>query len=132
MILTGRELKALCAAVMIQLDVPFPAVDKPRLSAQEQALAEHADAKLIAALHSLEPALPRQSPGWLDLLLDGQSDVVLSTDEVRVIVRIADVCLTILPVNDRDFAIFVGLPEGGIDSLRTAHRKLIASLDDHA
>ena len=132
MILNGGEVKALSGAVMIQQDVPFPEFTKPKLSPRERRLLERADSKLVAAQQSMAPQLPRDTPGWLDLLLNSEREISFTTEEVRILERVANACLTVLPVDDQHLSALVGLRPRGIESLRAAHRKLVLYLDDVA
>lgn len=122
MILTGREMKALRGTLMHHAHIPFVRSIKLTLSSDEQRAADLADEKLKTARQSLEPSSPRDTPGWLDQVLDGQADVALTLEEAIVVARLAGAALAEFD-NDNDLSVLVG-PGVGLAALRSAYSKI--------
>ncbi|HSO31029.1 MAG TPA: hypothetical protein VLT33_00895 [Labilithrix sp.] len=122
MILSGREIKAIRGALMHHAHIPFVRSNKPALTTDEQRAADLADAKLTKARECLEPNSPRETPGWLDKVLDGQADVSLAPAEMLVVVKLTRAALAELD-SDNDLSVLVG-PGVGLAALRSAYSKI--------
>lgn len=122
MTLTGREIKALRGALMHHAHVPFVRSTRPALTGDEQRAADDADEKLKAARESLEPACPRDTPGWLDTVLDGEADVALTSAEAMAVARVTRAIIDEFD-SDNDLAVLVG-PGVGLGALRSAYDKI--------
>jgi hypothetical protein len=122
MILTGREIKALRGALMHHAHIPFVRGVKAALTAEEQRIVDHADARLIRARESLTASSPRDTPGWLEQLLGGEADVAFTPAEAALVGRLTRASLDEFD-DDGDLSALVG-PGVGLAALRSAHFKL--------
>lgn len=122
MILTGREIKALRGALMLHDHGPYVRTKKAAIGAAQQEIARLADEKLKVARQSLEPHEPRDTPGWLDQVLNGQADVPLTPSELLVLVTLTRAALAELD-NDNDLLVLVG-PGVGLEALRSGYSKI--------
>lgn len=122
MILTGREIKALRGGLMHHAHIPFVRSVKPTLTPEEQGMADLADEKLKIARQSLEPTSPRDTPGWLEQLLDGELDISFTPGEVLAVAKVTRAVLAEF-ANDNDLWVLVG-PGVGLAALRSAYSKI--------
>jgi hypothetical protein len=122
MIFTGREIKALRGGLMHFAHIPFVRSTKPTLTADEQRLADRVDEKLKLGRQSLEPAKPRDTPGWLDEMLGGEADVSLTPAEATVVLKVTQAVLAEFD-SDNDLWVLVG-PGVGLAALRGAYSKI--------
>jgi hypothetical protein len=124
--LTGREVQALLGAAVFQVHIPYVEVTKPTLSAAELELLEEADRKLMAARHKLEPPWSRDTPGWLEAMLNGEQEVSFTDAEARVLTKVMDACFAEIRT-DGDLSAQVG-PGVGLAALHSAYVKITSSL----
>jgi hypothetical protein len=123
MILTGREMQALLGAMLLHGDVPFVESEKESLSSDEEAAAEAARTKLLAAKRRLQPSEPR-NPGSWQIMLDDAGEVAFDRNEARTLAKISAACLTEVKT-DGGLSPFAG-PGIGLAALRSAHAKVAA------
>jgi hypothetical protein len=120
--LTGREIQGLLGALMLHSHVRLVRAKKAVLAAGDLAVVEEVGERLRIARDGLKPDLPRQTPGWLEALLNAEAEVLLTDLEAGVLVQITAPCLEELRT-DGGLSAFVG-PGVGLEALRSVHEKL--------
>jgi hypothetical protein len=122
MTLTGREIQGLLGALMLHSHVPFVRAKKAVLPTGDLAVVDGVGERLRIARDGLKPDFPRETPGWLEALLNAKVEVLLTDLEAGLLVQITAPCLEELRT-DGGLSAFVG-PGVGLDALRSVHEKL--------
>jgi hypothetical protein len=120
--LTGREIQGLLGAMMLHAHVPFVRAKKAVLHARDLAVVDEVGARLRIARDALKPDIPRETPGWLEALLDAEIEVPMTDLEVGVLVKVTTPCLDELRT-DSGLSALVG-PGVGLEALRSVHEKV--------
>jgi hypothetical protein len=123
---TGREIQGLLGAIMIHFHLPFLRTSKTTLSPLELTLIDGIEKRLQVARDGIKPNKPRETPGWLEVLLNAETDILLTKDEAHALHKITTSCLNEIGT-DGGLSAFVG-PGVRVDSLRSAHTKVATQL----
>jgi hypothetical protein len=122
MTLTGREIQGLLGAMMLHSHVPFVRAKKVVLPTRDLAVVDEVGDKLRIVRDALKPDVPRETPGWLEALLNAEVEVLLTDLEVGLLLKITTPCLDELKT-DGGLSAFVG-PGVGLEALRSVHEKM--------